>query len=124
MSQKFSIVVEVSKDGKPIATAYIKPEAKLASDHFVRLRDSGKEAYLFQHPLADRRNKSIEQVAATRGERDENGLATSTAVADNPLPSPAANNTISSPAPKKRKGNSIEGVTLNIDADGPTAVNM
>lgn len=124
MSQKFSIVVEVGKDGKPIATAYIKAEAQFAGEHFVRLRDTGKEAYFFQHPLADRRNKSAEQVAATRGERDENGLAKAPDMPENPLPSPAANNTISAPTGKKRKGNSIEGVTLNIDADGPTAINM
>lgn len=124
MSQKFSIVVEVGKDGKPIATAYVKAEANLAGQHFVRLREAGKEAYFFQHPLADRRNKSTEQVAATRGERDENGLAKSVPLKENPLLSPAMNNTISAPTGKKRKGNIIEGVSLNIDADGPTAINM
>lgn len=73
MSQKFSIVIEVNKEGRPVPTAYLKSEAQLAAAHFTRLRNEEKEAYLFQHPLADRRSKSGAQVIATMGLRDENG---------------------------------------------------
>jgi hypothetical protein len=124
MSQKFSIVIEVGKNGKPITTGYIKAEANLAGEHFLRLRDEGKEAYFFQHPIADRRNKSSEQVAATLGVRDENGHAVSPNMPENPVQPLSVKNTISSPTPKKRKGNDIEGVSLNIDANGPSAVDM
>ena len=124
MSQKFSIVIEVGKDGKPITTGYIKAEANLASEHFIRLREAGKEAYFFQHPTADRRNKSTEQVIATRGVRDENGQVASPDMPENPMQPLSVKNTISSPTPKKRKGNNIEGVSLNIDADGPSAIDM
>lgn len=122
MSQKFSIVIEVGKDGQPISTAYIKAEANKASEHFVRLRESGKEAYFFQHPIADRRNKSAEQIKATLGLRDENGAV------QQPEEQPKApvpnhkKNEVPMPAPKKR-GNKIDGVSLDIDGT-PTAVDM
>jgi len=113
MSQKFSIVIEVGKDGKPISTAYIKAEANKASEHFVRLRETGKEAYFFQHPIADRRSKSTEQVTATLGQRDASGAVQQPEGKKNEVPMPA---------PKKR-GNKIEGVSLDIDGT-PTAVDM
>jgi hypothetical protein len=124
MSQKFSIVIEVGKDGKPITTGYIKAEANKANEHFVRLRESGKEAYFFQHPVADRRSKSAEQVAATLGERDAEGHVVAPPEEKKaPIPNHKANE-IPMPAPKKRKGNQVEGVSLNIDADGPQAIDM
>ena len=123
MSQKFSIVIEVGQDGKPISTAYIKAEANKASEHFVRLREGGREAYLFQHPLADRRNKSAEQITATLGLRDADGSVQSP-VEQKKAPTPEyKRNEIVTPAPKKR-GNKIEGVSLDIEASGPTAVDM
>lgn len=121
MSQKFSIVIEVGKDGKPIATGYVKAEANLASDHFVRLRESGKEAYFFQHPVADRRSKSAEQVAATLGERDAEGKAHSPAEKKAPIPNHKVNE-IPMPAPKKR--NKIEGVSSADSSAGPEAVDL
>lgn len=124
MSQKFSIVIEVGKDGKPITTGYIKAEANKANDHFVRLREAGKEAYFFQHPIADRRSKSAEQVNATLGQRDAEGHVVSPKQEAKPLQPLSVNNTIPMPAPKARKGNKVEGVSLNIEADGPQAIDM
>lgn len=124
MSQKFSIVIEVGKDGKPITTGYLKVDANQASAHFVRLREEGKEAYFFQHPVADRRNKSSAQVAATLGVRDEKGLVVSAHKPEKLIQPLSVDNTIPMPAPKRRKGNSVEGVSLNIEADGPTAIDM
>jgi hypothetical protein len=123
MSQKFSIVIEV-KNGKPVTTGYIKAEANLAIAHFVRLREAGVEAYLFQHPIADRRSKSTEQVNATLGLRDAEGNVQSP-VEPTKAPVPESKkNEIPTPAPKKKRGNSIEGVTLDIDPASPTAVDM
>lgn len=61
---KFAIIIEV-KNGKPVATAFNKTDAGQAVEQFVKLRDEGKEAYLFQHPVADKRSKSKEQMDAT-----------------------------------------------------------
>jgi hypothetical protein len=124
MSQKFSIVIEVGKDGKPISTAYIKAEANKASQHFVKLREAGREAYFFQHPIADRRSKSLEQVTATLGQRDAEGAVQQPP--DQPK-APVPNhilNEVPMPAPKKRRGNNIQGVSLDLQADGPQAVDM
>ena len=112
MSQKFSIVIEVGKDGKPVATAYLKSDASFASAHFVTLRDGGKEAYFFQHPVADRRSKSTEQIAATLGERGVDGRLADTVVLKAPVPNDKLNE-IPMPTPKKRKGNSIQGVSTD-----------
>jgi diphthamide synthase (EF-2-diphthine--ammonia ligase) len=71
-TQKFSIVVEV-RNGKPFATGFNKQDANEAIVLFNKLRDESKEAYLFQHPVADKRSKSAEQIEATRGNRDEIG---------------------------------------------------
>jgi hypothetical protein len=64
MSQKFSLVVEIKND-KPIGHAFLKEDAQLAKELFAKLREEGKEAYLFQHPMHDRRCKSSEQTAAS-----------------------------------------------------------
>ena len=124
MSQKFSIVIEVGKDGKPIATGYLKAEANKAGEHFVRLREGGKEAYLFQHPIADRRSKSAEQVVATLGQRDADGSVSQPAEQKKaPVPNHKVNE-VPMPAPKKRGGNKIEGMSLEVTSDGPAAVDM
>lgn len=122
MSQKFSIVIEVSKDGKPIATGYLKADALKASEHFVRLREAGKEAYFFQHPVADRRSKSAEQITATLGKRDAEGNVEAP-VEEKKAPVPNHKiNEVPMPAPKKR-GNKIEGLAID-PSDGPAAVDM
>lgn len=105
MSQKFSIVIEV-RDGKPITTGYLKADAQRANEHFLRLRNEEKEAYLFQHPLADRRSKSAAQVTATLGVRDSEGKAAS-------VPSVTVKTDIKATAKKKVAGNKIEGVSLD-----------
>ena len=64
MSQKFSLVVEIKND-KPIGHAFLKQDAQFAKELFAKLREDGKEAYLFQHPMHDRRCKSSEQNAAS-----------------------------------------------------------
>ena len=66
MSQKFSFVIEV-KNGKPVGHAFKKEEAQSAKDLFNKLREEGKEAYLFQHPNHDKRCKSAEQIEASKG---------------------------------------------------------
>jgi hypothetical protein len=120
MSQKFSIVIEVGKDGKPVTTGYHKADANKANEHFVRLREAGKEAYFFQHPIADRRSKSAAQIKETLGNRDADGnVPDSKDEGKAPTPNHIVNS-IPMPAPKKRGGNKIEGVTL----DGATAVDM
>jgi len=105
MSQKFSIVIEV-RDGKPVTTGYLKADAQKANEHFLRLRNEEKEAYLFQHPLADRRSKSAAQVTATLGNRDAEGKPTS-------VPSVTVKTDIKATAKKKVSGNKIEGVSLD-----------
>jgi hypothetical protein len=118
MSQKFSIVVEV-KNGRPVATAYLKSEAQEAAAHFLRLRNEEKEAYLFQHPLADRRSKSAAQVVATLGKRDENGKV----LADVPVAYEAPKTELNEEAQKKYSDkmkkasgkNKIEGINEAVD---------
>lgn len=121
MSHKFSIVIEMKGD-KPVATAYLKVNAQEAHKHFLRLRDEEKEAYFFQHPIADRRSKSTEQVTATLGQRDASGAVQQPEEQKKaPIPE-GKKNEVPMPAPKKR-GNKIEGVSLDIDGT-PTAVDM
>ena len=115
MSQKFSIVIEIQKDGRPQATAYLKSEAQIAATHFIRLRNEEKEAYLFQHPLADRRSKSAAQIVATLGLRDENGkvpsatpVAYDASKAEANAQKPAAEKT-------KKTKNKIEGINEAVD---------
>lgn len=102
-TQKFSIVVEV-RNGKPIATGFNKSDANEALVLFNKLRDDAKEAYIFQHPVADKRSKSAEQITATLGNR-ENGDVVSPAEAPKAVEVPAKK------APKVAK-NSIEGVSV------------
>lgn len=66
MSQKFSFVIEVKGD-KPVGHAFKKEDAQKAKDLFNKLREEGKEAYLFQHPNHDKRCKSAEQTEASKG---------------------------------------------------------
>ena len=60
MSQKFSILVVIEK-GKPVAKAFLRSEAVLASNEFAKAREEGKEAYLFAKPYADKRSKATEE---------------------------------------------------------------
>lgn len=97
-TQKFSIVVEV-KDGKALAHGFLKEDAQEALTLFNKLRDSQKEAYLFQHPVADKRSKSAEQTIATHGTRTEEVIVKVEA------PEVVAE------APKSKRGkNSIDGI--------------
>jgi hypothetical protein len=114
MSQKFSIVIEV-RDGKPITTGYLKADAQKANEHFVKLRDAEKEAYLFQHPLADRRSKSAAQVSATLGERDENGKIPVSKVAEPVKVATELKPEIIAKLAAKKKGgaNKIEGISMD-----------
>lgn len=66
MSQKFSFVIEIKGD-KPIGHAFKKEDAQKAKDLFNKLREEGKEAYIFQHPNHDKRCKSEEQKEASKG---------------------------------------------------------
>lgn len=102
MSHKFSIVIEMKGD-KPVATAYLKVNAQEAHQHFIRLRDEEKEAYFFQHPIADRRAKSAAQVVATLGLRDENGKVPDSAPAVDNTPKTILNPEAAKKAAEKLK---------------------
>ena len=115
MSQKFSIVIEIQKDGRPKATAYLKSEAQIAATHFIRLRNEEKEAYLFQHPLADRRSKSAAQVVATLGLRDENGKVPSAAPVAYDASKAEPNEDAQKRANAKKTKNKIEGVNEAVE---------
>lgn len=65
MAQKYTFIVEVGKDNKPIAHAWVRSEAALAVQSFNAMREAGIEAYLFQFPVADKKSKSASQHAAT-----------------------------------------------------------
>ena len=97
-TQKFSIVVEV-KDGKAVAHGFLKEDANDALQLFNKLRDEKKEAYLFQHPVADKRSKSAEQIEATHGLRTEEVVV-----------KVAPSEEVKAEKPKRGK-NSIEGVS-------------
>ena len=99
MSHKFSIVVEV-KNGKAVGHAFMKEDASQAVTLFNQLRDSNKEAYLFQHPRADKRSKSEEQQQAS--------------VPTKIVLSPKAEEVVSK-AKATRQRNRIEGVSLDIN---------
>ena len=101
-TQKFSIVVEV-RNGKPVATGFNKTDANEALVLFNKLRDEAKEAYLFQHPIADKRSKSAEQITATLGNR-VNGEVVSPVEEVKAVEAPASK--------QKRVKNSIEGVSI------------
>lgn len=97
MSQKFSFVVEV-KNGKPVGHAFKKEDAQSAKELFSKLRDEGKEAYLYQHPTHDKRCKSAEQTEASKGTESEAAQP----VADDM-------EVIEKPKKEAKKGNSILG---------------
>lgn len=99
-TRKFSIVVEVA-NGKAIAHGFFKEDAQKANAKFNELRDAKKEAYFFQHPIADKRSKSAEQTAATSEATEQPTVVIDTA----PKAKPG----------RPRKGNSIEGVSLDIE---------
>jgi len=119
MSQKFSIVIEVQTDGRPKATAYLKSEAQQAAAHFLTLRNAEKEAYLFQHPLADRRSKSAAQVVATLGLRDENGKVPDSVIHEQEVAKTELNEEAQKKSTEKIKKasskNKIEGINEAVD---------
>ncbi len=123
MSQKFSIVIEV-KNGKPHATGYLKTDANQAVAHFVKLREAGQEAYLFQHPIADRRSKSSEQVTATLGLRDSEGnVQTPNEAPKAPVPEHKRSEIVT-PVKTKRKGNQLDLQAPPVDLENPQAVDL
>lgn len=100
MSQKFSLVIEVKKNGDFAPTVYKKEDAGKALQQFQKLRDEGKEAYFFQHPKPDKRCKSAEQIAAS---------APATGAAATLAKQAAPANTAEAPAEAPKKKNSIFG---------------
>jgi hypothetical protein len=105
MSQKFSFVIEVKGD-KPVGYAFKKEEAQSAKDLFNKLREEGKEAYIFQHPNHDKRCKSTEQKEASKGTE---GGEQPARLAD--LPKPVEDVVIEQPKQEKVRGkNSIFGL--------------
>jgi hypothetical protein len=107
MSHKFSIVIEI-KDGKVVAHGYNKSDAQEAQTLFNKLRDEQKEAYFFQHPVADKRCKSAEQIEATRGHIESAPVAP-----------------VQVTMKSKKNGNKIEGVGANSEVPSePTAIDI
>lgn len=58
MSKKFSIVISVSDEGKVLSKCWQKENAQLAIDEFNKLREAGREVYLFQSPVPTKSSKS------------------------------------------------------------------
>jgi len=111
MSNKFSIVIEIKGD-QVIAHGYHKSDAADANNLFNKLRDEQKEAYFFQHPIADKRCKSAEQVEATHGHLEVT-----------PASAPVAPVQVTMKA--KKNGNKIEGVGANSEVPSePTAIDL
>lgn len=112
MSHKFSIVIEI-KDGKVVAHGYNKSDAAEAQTLFNKLRDEQKEAYFFQHPVADKRSKSSAQIEATRGHIAPAEVA----------PAPVAPVQVAMKG--KKTANKIEGVGANSEVPSePTAIDI
>ena len=105
---KFAIVIEI-KNGKPEATAYNKTDANTALEKFIKLRDDGKEAYLFQHPVADKRSKSKEQMEATSKATNQSESKREVAKTETKAKAKAKQNEEEKP----KAGNNIEGVSLD-----------
>ena len=97
MSHKFTIVVEVKND-KPVSYAFLKEKANDAVVLFNKLRDSGVEAYLFQHPRADKRSKSDEQKEAS--------------VPTKVILAPKTESIIATAKSKRPNKNNIDGVSI------------
>jgi len=105
---KFAIIIEV-KNGKPVATAFNKTDAGDAVEQFIKLRDEGKEAYLFQHPVADKRSKSKEQMDATSKATNQSESKREVSKAETAKTKAKANE---AKAEKPVAKNSIEGVSM------------
>jgi len=58
MSKKFSFIITVDDNGKLGGKVYPKEDAQKCIDEFNKIRENGKEAYLFQHPIATKFCKS------------------------------------------------------------------
>lgn len=58
MSNKFSFLLLIGKDGTPSAKIYKKEDAQKGINDFIEARAKGSEAYWFQSPRADKRCKS------------------------------------------------------------------
>jgi hypothetical protein len=111
MSHKFSIVIEI-KDGKVVAHGFHKADAADANSLFNKLRDEKKEAYFFQHPVADKRCKSADQIEATQGRLEATPATTPVAPVQVALKS-------------KKVANKIEGVGANSEVPSePTAIDI
>lgn len=58
MSKTFSFLVTVDAKGNLTSKAYDKKDSQVGINDFVKAREEGKEAYFYQHPVADKRCKS------------------------------------------------------------------
>jgi hypothetical protein len=58
MTNKFSFLLLIAKDGIPSAKIYKKEDAQKGINDFNEARAKGSEAYWFQSPRADKRCKS------------------------------------------------------------------
>jgi hypothetical protein len=58
MSKTFSFLITVDNKGNLVSKAYEKKDSHTGINDFVKAREDGKEAYFYQHPVADKRCKS------------------------------------------------------------------
>ena len=58
MSKKFSIIVSVDDSGKIAGKVFNNTDTQKAIDEFTKLREGGKECYLFVRPVPTKANKS------------------------------------------------------------------
>lgn len=59
MSKTFSFLITVDAKGNLTSKAYDKKDSQDGLNDFSKAREDGKEAYFYQHPVADKRCKSV-----------------------------------------------------------------
>lgn len=66
MSKTFSILITVDAKGNLTSKAWEKKDSQLGMNEFTKSRESGKEAYFYQHPTPDKRCKSAADTASLK----------------------------------------------------------
>ena len=66
MSKTFSILITVDTKGNITSKAWEKKDSQVGINEFTKARESGKEAYFYQHPTPDKRCKSAVDTASLK----------------------------------------------------------
>jgi hypothetical protein len=82
MSKTFSFLITVDAKGTLTAKAYDKKDSQVGISDFGKAREAGKEAYFYQHPVADKRCKSSIDTNALAEMVNENTKVKSEVVQD------------------------------------------